>query len=227
MLTKEECHKYWRNDVNKIDSSSLGCNNPLLYACKPITIVKFLHNFWSPEITTDMSILELGCNSGSNINHLRNLGYTNLTGIDINESAILKMQYLFPETFEKADLYIGSLEEILLTFPDKSFDVTFSIAVLEHIHPDTIHEVCKQTKRITKKYIVTCEDEAEILRKDRVFPRNYKLIFKHIGCKQIKCIPTTGIQQEEGVIYLKEDGNNIKAIKNIFEYSDYTTRMFV
>jgi len=194
---------------------------------KPDTIIRFLHNFWIPEVLKTDKILELGCNCGVNLNHLRNLGYLNLYGIDINEIAITKMKEVFNEVYNNSNIYIGSLEETLPIIPDKSIDVTFSMAVLEHIHPDTTLKVCNEIKRITKKYIITCEDEVEeIPRYNRVFPKNHKLIFEHIGCHQIKYLNNTGIQQEEGKVYLKVDDEHINILRNIFEYKNYTTRMF-
>lgn len=222
MLTKEECYEYWKNEVNDIQNK----NNPYLYIGKPKTIINKLHNFWSTEISKVDSILEIGCNSGANLNHLRNLGYTNLCGIDINAVAIAKMKEAFPETYANSTIYIGSIEEILPSLPDKSVDVCFSVAVLEHIHPDVIYDVCKELKRVARKYIITCEDEAEILRHDRLFPRNYKVVFENTRCKQIKELHNTEIPPEYGAVYWTTDDGRINIIKNRFEYSTHTNRMF-
>ncbi len=231
MLTKEECHEYWRNSANSMgsmDNPIKDYNNPILYASKPRTIIDYLHNFWTPEVSKNDTILELGCSSGANLNYLRNLGYTNLDGIDINEQAIFLMSNLFPETYEKSGLYIGSLEEILPTIPDKSIDISFSIYTLSHIHSDIIDEISKQISRITKKYVITIENEKESIN-ERVFIHDYKHIFERVGCDQIKYTDITKIPQEKVYtgIYNPQNIDNQKSIYlHSFDYYDTTPRMF-
>lgn len=194
---------------------------------KPDTIIRFLHNFWAPEVSKTDNILELGCNSGANLNHLRNIGYVNVSGIDINEQSIYIIQNIFPETFEKSDLYIGSFEDILPTLPDKSFDVSFSIYSLSHIHPDVADDVFEHIVRVTKKYIVTIDEEKES-KNNRVFPRNYKNIFENFGCKQIKYKEKTEVPMEIVVTRLSNTQNEIPYVvyKHSFDYYDLPIRIF-
>ena len=220
--TEKKIHSYWKNEVN-----TFACDNsPYHYACKPSSIINFLHNFWNPEVQKTDKILELGCNSGANLNHLRNLGYTDLSGIEINKKAIKLMSEIFPDTYSSSNIYIGNIEKTLSQIPDKSIDITFSIATLEHIHPDSEKEVFTEIKRITKKYIVTIEDEdISINRIDRLFVRNYKHIFGNIGCIEIKHKQKTGIPIEKGSIYINTE-NEPFILCTDFEYDIYTSRMF-
>lgn len=230
MLNKQECQDYWRkeaNDIGNIDKQ-MNINNPILYANKSKTIIDYLHNFWSPEVSKTDTILELGCNSGANLFHLWNLGYEKLDGIDINEQAIVLMSKLFPDIYTKCGLYIGSLEEMLPTIPDKSIDVTFSIAVLEHIHPESEKEVFSHLVRITKKYIITIEEEIENLN-ERIFLRDYKNIIENLGCKQIKHYERTDIEKEVEYLtinYLIDGKIKKVGYRNSFGYEHITPRMF-
>lgn len=224
-LTKKECLDYWKNNTNKQNTITDLKNHPIVYACKPKTIIGFIHNFWTPEVSKTDRILEVGCNSGSNINHLYNLGYTNLSGIDINEYAMSYIPSLFPEAFNKTDLYTGSLEEVLPTLKNKSIDVILSMAVLEHIHPDSADEVFENIVRVADKYIITNEYEGHKRTNNRVFERNYKTVFESIGCKQIKVVENPNIQPEYGYFYIKQN-NKLKVIRNVFKYNEHITRMF-
>ncbi len=222
MLTKEECHSYWKHEVNDVGNTDkqMNINNPILYACKPPTIITFLDNFWTPEISKTDTILELGCNCGVNLNHLKNIGYKHLIGVDINEQAIYAMQTIFPETFKLADLYIDTIEKILQSIPTKSIDVVFSIAVLEHIHPTVIEEVSKNIVRIAKRYIITSECEYEETN-ERVFKHKYKELFETNKCEEVKYNNNNNISEELGYIGIERN-----IFVNSFEYKDYITRMF-
>lgn len=220
--TKKEIHSYWKNEVNTFTCD----NSPYHYACKPSSIINFLHNFWIPEVQKTDKILELGCNSGANLNHLKNIGYTNLSGIEINESAIKLMSEVFNKTYSSSKIYTGDIEQTLSEIPDKSIDITFSIASLEHIHPNSENKVFIDIKRITKKYIITIEDEdSSINRIDRLFVRNYKNIFENINCTEIKYKEKTGIPIEKGSIYINTEKEPF-ILCNDFEYDIYTSRMF-
>ena len=79
IITKQECLDFWRRITN--DKKFVG-NRPHDYAVKPPGIGQFFHQFWSPHITQQNSILELGCNCGTNLKYLQNLGYSILSGIE-------------------------------------------------------------------------------------------------------------------------------------------------
>jgi hypothetical protein len=47
-----------------------------------------VNDFWSAEIEPGRSVLEVGRNAGTNLNRLRELGFHDLTGIEINANAM-------------------------------------------------------------------------------------------------------------------------------------------
>lgn len=182
-LSLEECHKYWIETVNDISC----LNNSIFYASKPKTILDFLIQFWSSYVSKTDNILELGCNCGVNLNYIYKHGYKRVSGIEINPIAIETMERIYPDICSNAKIYIGTIENETKNISDKQFDVTFSMAVLMHIHPNTIKKVFTEIKRITNKYVITIENENSVI-SDMTFIRNYKKEFEKIGLKEIKSI---------------------------------------
>lgn len=74
------------------------------------------------------------------------------------------------------------MEEGLPSMQINSYDLVFTMAVLEHLHKDSEY-VFKDIARIAKQYLLTIEDESGISK--RHFPRNYQAIFEPLGLKQI------------------------------------------
>ena len=124
------------------------------------------------------SILELGCNVGRNLFYLWQSGFKNVSGIEINKRALEIKRKSFP-VIDQGSIYSGSFEDIIPGIESKKFDVVFSMAVLEHIHPRS-NFIFKEMVRICKKYFITIEIEDSS--SARVFPRNYQEVFEKLGC---------------------------------------------
>ena len=79
----------------------------------------------------DVRILDVGCGSGNTLLFYRNLGYTNLYGIEVEKVLV---------EFARKEWGLNITEgpgEDLSSFPDKSFDVVYSNHSLEHMRrPD-------------------------------------------------------------------------------------------
>ncbi len=78
------------------------------------------------DIPRDVTILEIGCNSGNTIQILHDMGFTNITGIDINKNAIEVISKKFPEY-----QFIHSTIELYQM--RKTYDLVFTSGVLVHI----------------------------------------------------------------------------------------------
>lgn len=73
-------------------------------------------------------VLEFGCNAGRNLQAIRERdGDVDLVGVDINEDAVTHGAELFGLDLRVAD------ESGLGLFEDRSFDVSFTISVLDHL----------------------------------------------------------------------------------------------
>jgi SAM-dependent methyltransferase len=183
-MSREECQAFW--------SSRAGSSNaPVTYATKPTEIVDFLNDFWSPEVSGGDSVLELGCNAGTNLNRLRELGLEDLRAIEINAGAIEELERVYPELAERAKIVNGSLEETLSGMPDNSVDVVFTMAVLIHLHPNSV-DVFRQMVRVARRHV--CVVELETASNSYVFPRNYRRLFQRLGCTELRHAKITPLE---------------------------------
>ncbi|MBN2190750.1 MAG: methyltransferase domain-containing protein [Candidatus Aureabacteria bacterium] len=180
VYTKQECLDFWRSIDNK--HSSTG-NRPEAYAKKAADIIGFLHNFWSPQVKYDDSILELGCNCGSNLHWLHKMGYKNLSGMEINPEAVEQAYISFPGMKGAVNISLGSIEELLPKMPSKSVDAIFTMGVSMHIHPSD-NFLFREMRRVARKHICTMEPESA--NSNYVFARNYRRVFRRLGCHQLK-----------------------------------------
>ena len=171
--TRKQLRTYWINPPEE-------ANRPKSYLegqQKSEYLVNLIKRFGSE----DDSILELGCNVGRNLFYLWQSGYKNISGIEINEQALDIMRVSFPDINHQS-IYNGSFEDVIPEMESKKFDVIFSMAVLEHIHPKS-NFIFKEMVRICKKYLITIEIEDSS--SARVFPRNYQKIFEKLGCTMV------------------------------------------
>lgn len=102
-----------------------------------------------------ISILEMGCSCGINLRILKELGFKNLTGIDISQIACQDAKKNHP------DLNIVSGSILEMPFDDNQFDVVFTMGVLIHQPPTTsLPIVMKEAVRCSKNNILGFEDYA-------------------------------------------------------------------
>ena len=96
-----------------------------------------------------VKICEVGCNVGNNLSSFNKS--VNVTGIDLNESALKNASVNYPNfKFKKASA-------IDIPFPDNSFDLVFTRGVLIHINPDDLKKAISELYRISKKWIFNLE----------------------------------------------------------------------
>lgn len=180
LWSPERCQAYWASR-----SSHSSPNHPATYVAKSPAIVDFLHGFWTPEVGPDSSILELGSNAGPNLDHLRKLGYSDLSGVEINPTAIEAMRKAFPDLAGTARISNGSLEGVVPTLAKDSATVVFTMAVMIHVHPSS-HHLFSHVVRVARDYV--CVVEAETVTLSYIFARNYRRVFEDLGCTQLKSV---------------------------------------
>jgi SAM-dependent methyltransferase len=96
------------------------------------------------------SIFEFGCNAGRNLHLLaQRLPQARLHGIDLNREAIEFGRTRFGLPIEVGD------ETTLASLDDDSFEITFTISVLDHI--PFIRDTVKELIRITGRYLILYE----------------------------------------------------------------------
>jgi len=104
------------------------------------------------------AILEIGCNCGPNLRLLGNVcPQCRLLGIDINPESVEKGNiWLRSEGQKNVNLIVGKADN-LSQFPDNSFDIVFTDAVLIYIGPDKIQSVIQEITRVAKKEVILFE----------------------------------------------------------------------
>ena len=147
-------------------------------------------------VASDAEILELGCGSGRHLAYLRDRGFGNLTGIDINDDSFDVMAEHYPALAETGTFRVGPIEEFLPDVADDAFDVVYSVETLQHVHPDN-EWVFEEVVRATGDLLVTAENEGNSPRRghekavscvDDDFPlyhRDWKEVFSGLGTAQL------------------------------------------
>jgi pseudaminic acid biosynthesis-associated methylase len=98
-------------------------------------------------IAKDASFLEAGCNSGNQLLLLKQMGYTNISGVEIQPYALENARRRLPGVTLKQ----GSL--LSIPFEDASFDVVFTTVVLIHIAPRDLPRAMDEIYRCSRQYI--------------------------------------------------------------------------
>ena len=123
----------------------------------------------------DASIVDLGCNSGANLNFLYQSGYRRLAGVDAGREALELFARTFPEAFACARPANDLFQHYLLTRDTDTFDVLHSNgATIELVHPSfpIVAEICRVTR--DSVYLDICE-------RGHAYPRRYVEQFARHG----------------------------------------------
>lgn len=173
--TLEDCLKYWQSpqDHNKTE-------NYIRQHTEQRTryLLSLLAKYKIPK---NKKILEIGCNCGRNLNGLFVDEYKSLVGVEISNEAVRKQKEFFPDL--KARIINKPIEECILKFKENEFYVTYTMAVLQHVHVDS-NWILKEMAKITSQYIILIELNLRDYKK--IFEKNgYKLIEKR-SCYLIK-----------------------------------------
>lgn len=129
----------------------------------------------------DRSVLDLGCNSGANLDFLRQAGFTRLAGVDAGRAALRHFEQAFPETFALAQPRHDLFQRHLLRSPDRSVDVIHSNgATLELVHPSfpIVSEIC----RVAREAVFV-----DIQERGHSYPRRYIEEFRRHGFLLVYC----------------------------------------
>ena len=99
------------------------------------------------ELPKDSRILEVGSNVGNQLRCLQSMGFSSLSGVELQDYAVEQARKLCPDM----DIQQGSAFE--LPFEDRSFDLVFTSGVLIHISPDDLPKAVGEVYRCSGSYI--------------------------------------------------------------------------
>ena len=102
----------------------------------------FLH-----QVPKEARILEVGCNTGTQLLMLREMGYANLYGIEIQSYALERAR----SRLQGAELSQASA--LSIPYPDKYFDLVFTSGVLIHISPTDLPRAFDEIQRCSRTWI--------------------------------------------------------------------------
>ncbi len=151
-------------------------------------------DFFDP-LDRKMSILELGCNIGLKLEYLKQLGFENLTGLEINKDTVNQASK------RNTDIKFihGTIEDFV---PESSYDLVFTSETLIYFSPENIKFISDKIQRMAKKYIFGKEFFSESPKEfkhrsdDLVFWSNdYQTMFKNM-----KTIKARKIKNPNGLI---------------------------
>ena len=121
-----------------------------------VTVESIFQTFFK-KINRNSKILELGCNVGLNLGILGNMGFNNLTGLEINSETIK-----LAKTRNSEITFINSsIEEY--DSENEKFDLVFTAGVLIHINPKVLDLILNKIIKLTTRYIFGFEYFSEKL----------------------------------------------------------------
>lgn len=156
---------YTNRNPHNIDEMEQAYRN-----CYDITRTE-LNNSFVGEMKRNMKILEVGSNTGVQLMLLREMGFMNLYGIEINSYAIECSK----ANTKGINIIQGSAFDI--PFKNGFFDMVFTSGVLIHIHPKDINKALTEMYRCSSKYIWGFEYYADTYT-EIVYRRHNNLLWK-------------------------------------------------
>ncbi len=130
------------------------------------------------EQNNHSSIIDVGCGIGNFLFEIVRRNYfKTIVGMDVLEETFLiakDVSYFKEVRFEKGNL-------LNMKYQNQSFDITFCLNLLHHIHIEDLEKALNELSRITSSYLII-----EIRNKKNLFNYSYKLL----KLKKYKNLPT-------------------------------------
>jgi pseudaminic acid biosynthesis-associated methylase len=210
--TETQQERIWKGDFgreyterNTVDTASLDQLWRRNYGVARSTI----NESFLSRIPKDAKFLEVGCNAGNQLLMLREMGWSNLSGTELQPFAMEIARSRLPS----ATFKLGSA--LALPWDDCSFDVVFTCGVLIHISPTDLPTVMDEVYRTTKEYIwgteyyapevtqVTYRDHSELLWK-MDFARHYMRRFPELELVSEQRLPYLDNANVDAVFLLRK-----------------------
>jgi len=125
--------------------------------------------------TTDDSLMELGCNCGSDMAQLYDLGYRNLRGVDASGAALDLFGREYPAVFRHCNIQHDLFQRYLMNSGDDEVEFIYSNgATIELVHPSfpVVAEIC----RVARSGVLL-----DLSEQSQGYPRDYVGLFRNSG----------------------------------------------
>lgn len=146
------------------------------------------------DVDRDVKVLEVGCNVGRNLAHLHAAGFHSLEGLEINPHAVARLRETYPQ-LEGCTIHVGAAEDRLPGIPDRAYGLVFTMAVIEHIHPDSA-AVFDEMTRICDRRLLAIEPVANS--SARQFPYDVPALFTARGFQLVSDQPMSSFPEVRG-----------------------------
>jgi len=150
MIFVTTLEKLWVSDFGKMYTD----RNPMSADDEDVVFVKTygaprstFNTVFFREIRHDAKILEVGCNVGTQLMLLQEMGFKHLYGIDVQRYAVEKSRALVHDL----DIIVGSAHD--LPFKDGYFDLVMTSGLLIHINSKELPKVMGEIYRCSNRYI--------------------------------------------------------------------------
>lgn len=114
-----------------------------------------MNDLFIGHLQKDIKILEVGCNTGLQLNGFQRMGFKNIYGVELQPYAVEQAKL----NTKNINIICGSGFE--LPFKDNYFDVVCTNGVLIHISPKELETIMAEMYRCSNKYIFGFEYYAE------------------------------------------------------------------
>lgn len=119
---------------------------------------RFLEKFLRRIPVAGQSVLELGCGPGGNLVEISRAGASRIVGCDVSPRML---ELAKRNTVALAALELREINGVSLPFPDREFDVSFTVTVLQHNHDDQMQILLAELCRTTDKTLVLMEETGD------------------------------------------------------------------
>jgi len=166
--SQEDIYDFWISRTNGGEYVDHPKRSRLVFKL----VASISENFKRPNI------LEVGSNVGRNLNLLYGVGFSGVSGIEINPYTIHRMRSEYPN-LKDIQMYCGSIEKSILEVPPQ--DIIIGMAVFEHLKEESVFPLI-QAKG---KYVISVSDE--VTKSPIHFPRNMGEVFKGKELVNFRC----------------------------------------
>jgi pseudaminic acid biosynthesis-associated methylase len=123
------------------------------------------------DVPKNARILEVGCNAGTQLLLLKEMGFTDLSGVEVQEYALQRAQARL------GNARILQASALSIPFGDRQFELVFTSGVLIHIAPNDLPTVMSEIHRCSKSWVWGMEYYAPQMN-EIVYRDNRNLLWK-------------------------------------------------
>lgn len=205
-MTSTPQEKFWQSDFGKEYTDRCDFNDPAVLDASYIQEFGVARSAMNEEFLGGLSIgpiLEVGCNTGNQLNMLQSQGHDSLYGLELQPYAVEKAKNLT----HNINIVQGSAFD--LPFRDNYFDLVFTAGVLIHISPEDLPRIMKEIYRVSKKYIWGMEYFEENYKGIDYRGNNERLWKGNFSQKYRELFPTLDLLKEKKYKYLDSDNHDV------------------